>query len=541
MLSTRTLRGRFAAAALLFATLLGAGCSRSGDAAAEVPPAKPEHAPPAATNAPAAAASTAPAAAVPALSSAGETRETWDVVTIQGARVGYIQTRVTRGQYQGRPAVRVEGVHHLVIMRAGDPSTQEIRFVSLETPAGKLIQFQTETQFGPAPMRTAGRVEGDRLVLETASVGKTENSVIPWPAECGGLYAMELSLQREPMQPGQTRTLRSLLPGLNVPVTSNLTAQRYESVTLLSGSYELLRIDTQVQFPDGTKLPGTVWVDRTGEMLKNFSELLNLETFRATKAQALDQKDVGRYDLMARLSIPLAKPMALGHAAKRVRYRLTLEGKDPAAVFVSGPSQQLRSLDAHTAELTVTALRPGAGPAALTPADRQAHMDDLRPSNYLQTEDPVVVAMAKEASAGAAADPWSVAVALERYVRQNITRKDFSQAFATAAEVARSRNGDCTEHALLLAALARVCGIPARVAVGLVYVEPSAAFGYHMWTEVYVAGVWIPADATLGRGGIGAAHLKLANSNLRTGDAFASFLPVLNVMGRLKIEVLREE
>jgi transglutaminase-like putative cysteine protease len=134
-----------------------------------------------------------------------------------------------------------------------------------------------------------------------------------------------------------------------------------------------------------------------------------------------------------------------------------------------------------------------------------------------------------------------VAVALERYVRQNITRKDFSQAFATAAEVARSRNGDCTEHALLLAALARVCGIPARVAVGLVYVEPSAAFGYHMWTEVYVAGVWIPADATLGRGGIGAAHLKLANSNLRTGDAFASFLPVLNVMGRLKIEVLREE
>ena len=42
---------------------------------------------------------------------------------------------------------------------------------------------------------------------------------------------------------------------------------------------------------------------------------------------------------------------------------------------------------------------------------------------------------------------------------------------ATAAEVARSREGDCTEHAVLLAALARARGIPARVAMGLVYVR----------------------------------------------------------------------
>jgi len=58
---------------------------------------------------------------------------------------------------------------------------------------------------------------------------------------------------------------------------------------------------------------------------------------------------------------------------------------------------------------------------------------------------------------------------------------------------------------------------------------------------VFVSGQWIPLDATLGRGGVGAAHLKLAQSNLNTGDALSSFLPVLNVMGRLKIDVLAEE
>jgi hypothetical protein len=535
MLSTRCRGDRFGAMAAIFFALLTAGCSRTNDAPVGSSPTAPPT-PPALVSP-----AVPVAATLPTLTSAGETRETWDIVTMQGARVGYVHTRVTRGQYQGRSAVQVVGVQHLVITRGGDRSTQEIRFTSLETPDGKLIQFQTETQFGPAPMRTTGRVEGDRLVLEISSVGKTESSAIPWPADYGGLYAVELCLQQAPLQPGQTRTLHSLMPGLNVPVTSYLTAQRYEPVALLSGNYELLRIESQVQFPDGTKLPGTMWVDRTGEVLKNSSTLLGLETFRASKAQALDEKDLGGYDLMARLSIPLPKPMRLGHASKRVRYRLTMDDKDPAAVFVAGPSQQVHSIAPHAAEVTVTALRPGAPPPALTAADRQAHMDDLRPSNYIQSDDPVVVAMAKEASAGAAADPWSVAVALERHVRENITRKGMSQAFATAAEVARTRNGDCTEHALLLAALARACGIPARVAVGLVYVEPSAVFGYHMWTEVFVDGTWIPVDATLGKGGVGAAHLKLAHSNLQTGGALTSFLPVLNVMGRLKIEVLSEE
>ena len=47
------------------------------------------------------------------------------------------------------------------------------------------------------------------------------------------------------------------------------------------------------------------------------------------------------------------------------------------------------------------------------------------------------------------------------------------------------------------------------------------AFGYHMWTEVYVDKRWIPVDATLAAGGIGAAHLKIAQSNLQGASAFS--------------------
>ena len=100
------------------------------------------------------------------------------------------------------------------------------------------------------------------------------------------------------------------------------------------------------------------------------------------------------------------------------------------------------------------------------------------------------------------------------------------------------REGDCTEHAVFLAALARARGIPARVAIGLVYVGRLQAFGYHMWTEVYVDKRWIPVDATLNAGGIGAGHLKIAQSNLQGASAFIAFLPVVQLIGRVKIEIV---
>ena len=94
---------------------------------------------------------------------------------------------------------------------------------------------------------------------------------------------------------------------------------------------------------------------------------------------------------------------------------------------------------------------------------------------------------------------------------------------------------------MFLAGLARACGIPARVAIGLVYLEGTQSFFYHMWTEVYVEKRWIPVDGTLGLGGIGADHLKIAQSNLNGASAYSAFLPVVQVAGRLKIEIIDEK
>jgi hypothetical protein len=79
------------------------------------------------------------------------------------------------------------------------------------------------------------------------------------------------------------------------------------------------------------------------------------------------------------------------------------------------------------------------------------------------------------------------------------------------------------------------------VAIGLVYVERSASFGFHMWTEVFLNGQWTALDGTLGQGGIAAAHLKLNDSSLDGATTYSAFLPVAQVVGQLKIDVIEAE
>lgn len=74
------------------------------------------------------------------------------------------------------------------------------------------------------------------------------------------------------------------------------------------------------------------------------------------------------------------------------------------------------------------------------------------------------------------------------------------QGWEPASLTARSLRGDCTEHAVLTAALARSLGIPARVVVGLVILRPGeryAAVG-HAWAELRDGDLWTIADAALG-------------------------------------------
>ena len=510
-------------------TLLLTGCSQQ--AAEEVPPAEVSQSKGGQT-------ATEPAAAE---------RESWDALYIGGAKVGYVHTTVRKLQEGGRELLEISAEQRLSVNRFGDRSEPGIAIKSVETPAGELLRFESRQELGPQPVITVGRVANSKLHLETTSTGKTVTSEMPWPQDAGGFFVQERSLERQPMQPGEQRTLRGLAPMFDQVLTFELAAQEKEAVELLDGTRQLLRIDVAIHMPDGSKLHSTVWTDERGDMLKTHVEELKQETFRTTKEVALSRASQGPLDLGVTTVVKLAQPIDNAHQTRRVRYQVRLEPaagegqtSDPARVFASGPRQEIQPIDDNTAELIVRAVRPGDDIMAPAAAGKPPTEADRVANNLIQSDDPRILEMAEEA-AGDEQDPVKIALALESYVRKNIREVNFSQALATAADVAQSREGDCTEHAVLLAALARAKGIPARVAIGLVYVNGLQGFGYHMWNELYVGDRWIAFDGTLGQGGVGAAHLKLSDSDLAGGDAFASFLPVARVLGRLKIEVLEVE
>ena len=87
---------------------------------------------------------------------------------------------------------------------------------------------------------------------------------------------------------------------------------------------------------------------------------------------------------------------------------------------------------------------------------------------------------------------------LTDFVFAHIEDKNYLRDFDLASRVAASGAGDCTEHAVLLTALARATGHSARIAIGVLlleYEDDIGAYG-HAWTEIYDGDSWQLADAT---------------------------------------------
>lgn len=87
---------------------------------------------------------------------------------------------------------------------------------------------------------------------------------------------------------------------------------------------------------------------------------------------------------------------------------------------------------------------------------------------------------------------------LTDYTYDTIGNKSYRRNFDIASQVAVSKEGDCTEHAVLLTALARAAGRPARVVFGvLLFRQGDSFFSFgHAWTEIHDGEEWHIADAT---------------------------------------------
>ncbi len=268
-------------------------------------------------------------------------------------------------------------------------------------------------------------------------------------------------------------------------------------------------------------------------MLKSSVPTL-LQTIYRTSQQRAQTTEQGSYDLGLDSVVKVSPALPHPRALTRLVVLASLAQGDPARVFVSGHSQRVQRVSDHQARITVLAIRPG---SPLSGADEAPPTDEhLASSNLIQADAPEVVAMAQRL-ASTATSPWAQCIALERGVCQAIRNKKFWPWI-------RHGGGRRQDPRRGLHRTCRAAGralprekIPARVALGLVYTEPYQGFAFHMWTEAWVGNRWIPLDATLGRGGMDAAYLKLTHSTLARDSAESAVLSVIQVINQLSIKI----
>ncbi|HET7204875.1 MAG TPA: transglutaminase domain-containing protein [Steroidobacteraceae bacterium] len=155
-----------------------------------------------------------------------------------------------------------------------------------------------------------------------------------------------------------------------------------------------------------------------------------------------------------------------------------------------------------------SSVRVAVEPAAV----RTYQADDrwLAASFIIDHDQPAIVALRDGFLDQASADAVARRRDLVAFVEHQMDATH-GQGWEPASVTAHSLRGDCTEHAVLTAALARSLGIPARVVVGMVIVRPAARYATvgHAWTELRDGDRWVIADAALGAAGAEARYVPL--------------------------------
>jgi hypothetical protein len=282
------------------------------------------------------------------------------------------------------------------------------------------------------------------------------------------------------------------------------------------------------------------WLDDEYQQLRSQMDLPGLgqiTLYRTSKEVALEEGAAPALlpDLGLSSLITLNRQIERPHQAREVVYKITVKGSDdPATLFARDGRQQVRSVQGRTLELQVAGFRE---PAPV--ANAVEPKEEYRKSSFFLNSDDAEVKKLAAQAVGEEKDPWRRAQRIEKWVHDHMTGSS-AIGFNTASQVAKDLTGDCRQHAMLTAAMCRAAGVPARTALGLVYVDDlkrGPILGFHMWTEVWSQGQWLGLDATLGRGGVGAGHLKIVDSSWHDVQTLAPMIPVIRVMGKIGVEV----
>jgi len=481
----------------------------------------------------------------------GRFSDEWFIVNMQGRPSGWMHNTIDRDGTHITSKTEME----LRVRRADARLTIQVDMTNRELLDGTPVGFDQTMNLGGVPIETRGKIRDGRVRIRESQMGRTTEREFPWDAEARLSWGILREQVRRGFAAGTRYTIKTYDASIAAdraipadtevigPETIELGGSKVRAIrvqqTLLLGAAASAPAANGVAAALGNSIRSDSWIDESGNALRIDSKLgglFDLSMVRSTRLTAMADAEPPELFLSTLITARGKVPMH----ARRVVYRLSVTGDAQLPELPATAAQRFERIDAQTGRLTVRSDPWIAGcTAQVAPLPPEAAAQ-VEATLYADSRDARIMKLAREADLRGG-NPGERADSLRKFVSTYVRHKNLGVGFATATEVAESREGDCTEHAVLLAALARACGIPSRAISGIVGVPgeagPAARFGYHMWTEVYVCGRWRYIDAALAQTECDPTHIALAMLDLSQGSVNEASLSFLPILGALTIEI----
>ncbi len=454
---------------------------------------------------------------------------------MNGKKMGHIthtriekESRVTNSEY----AI-------FTIKRADVKMTISVKETYIETPQGEPLGFESMQYLGALGMTVKGEKNAEGKYDVTITTGaNVQTQTIDWPKGALMAEGAEQLARQKGLKPGTQYHVKMFVPMLLQAVDTEIKIGEQKNIDLFGRMIPCTEVITTMKMPSG-QFVSTNYVDDENQPQKMTLPIMgmNFEMIACNREFALSENDIPEF--LEQLILYSPKPLKHYKTAKQIKYHLEPQPGVKLTV-VEDDNQKVTSDGNQGLYVTVKPLEDPRGVTFPYKGKNKVALEALKPTRYLQSDSDQIIKLAKQA-VGETKDAAQAARKIEGFVRQYVKEKSLSIGYSSAVEVATSRQGDCTEHAVLTAALCQAVGIPARLALGYIYVDEWAGknhvFAGHAWTQAYIGDRWIDLDGTRGPNGYTAGHLTLVVGNGNPEDFFGLTM----IQGQFKITEIEVE
>jgi hypothetical protein len=452
--------------------------------------------------------------------------EYWYKITMQGQSAGYVHNVSEKTRYQGQECYK--SLTEAIMKLKNDDKIIEVKI--------DIISY-SDLNFNPLYLKEEKRTGSRQSILE---IFVSDNEILFKEISNDRLDEKRIAYEREAIWDidGFMLKKKNLLK-VGTACSFKSIARKRKSMgaqTIKILKEEKISIrgqDTDTFYLEiiDSEFPGIIIknnIDKEGALVRS--------RFEGFEMILTDEADAKKEENIASVSSEIDTNVVIPFVNKitRMEVVLTINTEDESGQAIPKNEYQTVKKEGNQYNLILKSIPLNIKTVPTSPIIDKNLAVFLKPTAYVQSDDPAIVTKVKEIL-NDEQNSLEAVKKIGRWVYDNIKQEKIKTMNLSAKETLEKKAGDCTEHAALFCALARAGGVPTRIIHGLIF--SGEAFGYHQWNEVYL-GEWVPVDTTCNRIGIPAGYIKTSDDETDYAGAPSSAAVMLKMMGQTSIKIL---